>query len=101
MHRRILVVDDDGLICEQLRVILKADGLEVETACGGGTALQMLRSRPFHLVIADWRMPDLDGLRLLMAVRAEKLPCAVIMLTGFGDTQVALEAMKAGADDFV
>jgi DNA-binding NtrC family response regulator len=101
MKRRILVVDDTQLIREHLRVILEMDGFEVETAADGRSALDAVRARLFHLVITDLRMPDLNGIELLTAVRAERLPFGVIVLTGHGDTQVALEAMKAGADDFV
>ena len=101
MTRRILVVDDTPLIREHLRVILETDGYEVETAGDGRSALASLQDRPFHLVITDLRMPDVSGMELLQSVRAEKLPLGVIVLTGHGDTQVALEAMKAGADDFV
>ena len=101
MKRRILVVDDTPLIREHLRVILETDGFEVETAGDGRSALASLRDRPFHLVITDLRMPDVSGMELLQSVRAEKLPLGVIVLTGHGDTQVALDAMKAGADDFV
>ena len=101
MTRRILVVDDTPLIREHLRVILEMDGFEVEAVADGRSALAAVRSRPFHLVITDLRMPDVDGLEFLATVRAERLPFGVIVLTGHGDTQVALEAMKAGADDFV
>jgi DNA-binding NtrC family response regulator len=101
MKRRVLVVDDEALIREHLKVILQADGLEVETADNGRSALELIRAQPFHLVIADWQMPDLNGMDLLAIVRAERRPFGVILLTGFGDTQVALDAMKAGADDFV
>ncbi len=101
MKRRILVVDDTPLIREHLRVILEMDDFEVETADDGRSALASLRDRPFHLVITDLRMPDVSGMELLQAVRAEKLPLGVIVLTGHGDTRVALDAMRAGADDFV
>lgn len=101
MKRRILVVDDNALIREHLRVFLEMDGLEVETAADGRSALAALRERPFHLTVTDLRMPDMNGIELLAAVRSEKLPLGVIVLTGHGDTQVALDAMKAGADDFV
>jgi DNA-binding NtrC family response regulator len=103
MKRRIMVVDDDALTREHLRVVLELDGREVEAVADGRTALERLRSRTFHLAIADLLMPEssLDGLDLLNAIRAERLPVGVILLTGFGDTEVALEAMKAGADDFV
>src|SRR5215218_6820017 len=101
MNRRILVVDDTPLIREHLRVILELDGFEVETAVDGRSALACVRDRLFHLVITDLRMPDMSGIELLTTVRAEKLPFGVIVLTGHGDTQVALDVMKAGADDFV
>jgi DNA-binding NtrC family response regulator len=101
MKRRILVVDDTPLIREHLRVILEMDGYEVETACDGWSALTRLREKLFHLVITDLRMPDMSGGDLLKTVRSERLPFGVIVLTGHGDTQVALDAMKAGADDFV
>ena len=101
MKRRILVVDDTPLIREHLRVILELDGHEVETAYDGRSAWTRLRERLFHLVITDLRMPDMSGVDLLKAVRSERLPFGVIVLTAHGDTQVALDAMKAGADDFV
>src|SRR3954449_8108796 len=101
MKRRILVVDDTPLIREHLRVILETDDFEVETAADGRSALQCARERLFHLMITDLRMPDMSGIELLATARAEKLPFGVIVLTGHGDTMVALDAMKAGADDFV
>ena len=101
MKRRILVVDDLPLIREHLRLILEPDGYEVEAACDGRAALETLRARHAHLVITDLRMPGMNGIELLAAIRAEKLPLGVIVLTGHGDTSIALDAMKAGADDFV
>lgn len=101
MKRRVLVVDDSPLICEQVARLLEREGIEVERAADGATALACLRAQTFHLVITDWHMPDLDGLALLAAVRSEKLPMGVMVLTGFGDATVALDAMKAGADDFI
>ncbi len=101
MKRRILVVDDTPLIRELLRRFLEKDGFEVETAADGRSALRILRDRVFHLAITDLRMPDMNGLELLAAIRAERLPLGVLVLTGHGDTGVALDAMKAGADDFV
>lgn len=101
MTRRLLIADDHQLIREHLRVVLEADGYEVETAGDGLTALSMLREQTFNLAITDLRMPDMGGIELLSAVRAEGLPLGVVLLTGHGDTQIALEAMRAGADDFV
>ena len=101
MKRKILVIDDHALIRDHLRMILELDGHDVEVIGDGQSALQALRDRVFHLAITDLRMPDLNGLELLQAVRGEKIPVGVIVLTGHGDTQIAIDAMRAGADDFV
>src|SRR5262245_41857714 len=101
MKRRILIVDDTPLIREHLRVILEMDDYEVQTASDGRSALEAVREQVFHLMVTDLRMPDMSGIELLTAVRAERLPFGVIVLTGHADTQVALDVMKSGADDFV
>jgi DNA-binding NtrC family response regulator len=101
MSLRILVVDDTPLTRETLRQVLEADGFEVETADDARVALEMLRSKSFHLIITDHRMPEMSGIELLGKVRAKKIPCGVIVLTGHGDPELALECMKAGADHFV
>ncbi len=101
MTRRILVVDDELLIREHLKVLLELEGYEVETVEDGRSALVALRSRPFSLLISDLRLPDLDGHELLATVRLESISVGVIVLTGYGDTQDALDAMRSGADDFV
>jgi DNA-binding NtrC family response regulator len=101
MNARILIVDDTPLTRETLRQVLEADGYEVETSPDGRTALELLRGGNFQLLITDHRMPGMSGIELLGLVRAEKIPCGVIVLTGHGDPLLALECMKAGADDFV
>ncbi len=101
MTRRILVVDDELYAREHLRILLGLDGFEVETAEDARTAIEMVQRSPYHLVITDLKLPDMNGLELLVKFRADKRPFGVILLTGYGDTSIALDAMKAGADDFV
>ena len=101
MNPRILIVDDTPLVRETLRQILEADECEVETAPDAASALKLLRAGTFQLLITDYRMPEMTGIELLGVVRAEKIPCGVIVLTAHGDPQLALDCMKAGADDFV
>jgi len=101
MRRRILVVDDMEFNRQHLRKVLESDEFEVDTVCDGRSAWDQLRAQKYNLVITDLRMPELNGLELLAKVRAEKLPVGVIVLTAFGDPAEALQAMKAGADDFV
>ena len=101
MNPRILIVDDSPLTRESLRQVLEAEDYEVEAVTDTRLALERLRAGPFQLLITDHRMPDLDGIALLAAVRSAKVPCGVIVLTAHGDPHLALEFMKAGADDFV
>ena len=101
MNARILLVDDTALIRETLKLVLEANGHEVEAVADARTALDRLRASPFQLLLTDYRMPEMSGIELLGVVRAEKIPCGVIVLTGHGDPQLALDCMKAGADDFV
>src|SRR5262245_58646632 len=101
MTRRILVVDDMEFNRNHLRKILEPDGFEVETVADGRSAWEEIWARKYHLVITDLRMPELSGLELLERLRAERLPVGIIVLTAFGDPTEALQAMKAGADDFV
>ncbi len=99
--RRLLVVDDSPDVCDQLRAILESDGYQVEACSSGNRALERLLVETFHLVITDLRMPDLDGMELLQHLRRRQYPCGIVVLTGFGDSRIALEAMKSGADDFL
>ncbi len=101
MKRRVLTVDDQKLGCDCLRQILEPEGYDVEAAYDGTTALELLQEGEFHLVVTDLRMPDMDGFDLLQAIRERRVPVGVVVLTAYGDASEALQAMKAGADDFL
>ena len=101
MKRRILAADDQEFNRSHLRMVLEIDGFDVETVADGQSAWDELRANKYHLVITDLRMPELSGLDLLGRIRAEQMPIGVIVLTAFGDPTDALQAMKAGADDFI
>jgi DNA-binding NtrC family response regulator len=101
MKRRILVADDIEINGQYLKRILEPDGFDVDVASAARVAYDLLRGRKYHLLITDLRMPDFSGMDLLKAVRADRLPVGVIVLTAFGEPLDALSAMKAGADDFV
>jgi DNA-binding NtrC family response regulator len=101
MKRRILTVDDQKLGCDYLRQILEPEGHEIEAAYDGETALEMLQEGGFHLVVTDLRMPDMGGFELLKLIRDRRVPVGVVVLTAYGDASEALQAMKAGADDFL
>ena len=98
---RILVVDDEPKLAKLVTEMLERDGHAVVRAVGGRQALVELASRPFDLVLTDLRMAEVDGLAVLKAARDLALPAEVVVMTAFGTAQSAVEAMKAGAADYV
>ncbi len=102
MNLRILVIDDEPDACEILSDLMVRSGHEVATAHDGLTGLQHFHARDFDLVITDIRMPDMDGLELLKQIKlVEKSPAQVIVVTGHGDMENAIRALKLGAYDYL
>ncbi len=98
---RILVVDDELSMREVLDITLRQEGYEVTLVDGGEAALRVLDGATFDLVLTDLRMPNVDGLAVLRAVKERAAGTAVVMLTAFASTDTAVEAMKLGAYDYV
>ncbi|WP_435017474.1 sigma-54-dependent transcriptional regulator [Tundrisphaera sp. TA3] len=101
MDRRILVVDDSELICEQLSQLLAQPDRRIKVAHDGTTALEWLVERNFSLVLTDLRLPGIDGLDLIREIRRRDLPATVIVMTGHASIDTAVEAMKLGAYDYL
>ncbi|MBV9280053.1 MAG: SpoIIE family protein phosphatase [Chloroflexi bacterium] len=99
--RRVLVVDDDPDINRLVSVRLKARGFDVRSASDGEEALAELVESPPDVLFLDVSMPGLSGLDVLERVRGERLDLAVIMMTAFGSEEVAVEALRRGADDYL
>jgi two-component system response regulator PilR (NtrC family) len=97
----ILVVDDELSIREFLQIMLKREKMLVETACDGEEALKLLDQKHFDLIISDIKMPKVDGLELLSRVKAKDPNALMLMITAHGSTELAVEAMKKGAYDFL
>ncbi len=97
----ILVVDDELSIREFLQIMLKREKMLVETASDGEEALKLLEQKHFDLVISDIKMPKVDGLELLSRVKAKDPNALMLMITAHGSTELAVEAMKKGAYDFL
>ncbi len=98
---KILVADDDPTLRSELAELLRGDGHEVEVASDGGQALERLESEPFELALLDLVMPRATGLEILHRLKVVRPDTAVVMITGHGSVDVAVEAMKGGAVDFV
>ena len=98
---RILIADDEAAIANGLSAILGDAGYEVEVAADGQKALERLGNERFGVVLADLKMPKLDGIALLKSIRERNIPTEFVMITGQGSTELAIEAMKEGAADYI
>ncbi|MGE0681413.1 MAG: sigma-54-dependent transcriptional regulator [Candidatus Binatia bacterium] len=99
--QRVLVVDDDARTRRVLEIMLQKMGHETRAACNGREALELAQHESFDLVLTDLRMPEMDGVALLDALRAQSVEAPVILLTAYGTVENAVEAMKKGAYDYV
>lgn len=99
--KRILVADDEELIRRNIRDLLTRKGHDVVTCPDGRDALDEFRKRPFDLAIIDLRMPGVQGLELIEEMREHDPNVPVIVLTGYGTVENAVQAIKRGAFNFL
>jgi DNA-binding NtrC family response regulator len=97
----ILVVDDEASIRRTLKEILEYEDYSVDEAEDGEAALARLKSNRYDVVLLDVKMPRLDGLEVLQAVSDQQIDVPVVMISGHGTIETAVEATKLGAFDFV
>src|SRR5215203_1182822 len=97
----ILIVDDEQSYRQLLSLVFEGDGHSIRTASNGREALTLLHEEPADVVISDVRMPDMDGIEMLSAVRETQPDLGVILMTAFASVETAREAFKLGADDFI
>jgi putative nucleotidyltransferase with HDIG domain len=98
---RILVVDDEEAIREVISTLLEAQGFRCATRANGRQGLDAFRKDNYDLVLSDIVMPEMDGLKLLAELRLDDPDVPVIMVTAMHDISIALEAIRAGAYDYV
>src|SRR5580765_3060467 len=101
MPGKILIVDDEPFNLDLLEQELSDLGYPSERANDGKQALAKLDQIDPDLVLLDYRMPDMNGLDVLREIRQRRKDLPVVMITAFGTIDLAVEAVKAGADDFV
>jgi DNA-binding response OmpR family regulator len=97
----ILVMEDELSVAKGLEMILSEEGYTVDLADTGQLALEAFRQKRFDLLVADLRLPDIDGMEVIKQVKAEKPETEVIVITGYGTTATAVTAMKLGVHDFL
>jgi DNA-binding response OmpR family regulator len=98
---RILIVDDDTTLVDFLKLLLESGGYETADAADGDAALRKIAEFNPEIVLLDYMMPNMDGLHVLRHVTEHCPASFVVMLTGKGSEEVAVECMKAGAVDYV
>jgi DNA-binding response OmpR family regulator len=103
VRTRILIVDDEKALVYYLRQTLQLDlpGSDIDTAYSGEEALSLLASTSYDLILADVRMPGFDGLALIRGVRYVDPHVPIILMTGFGNPALQLEARQLGVDHYV
>lgn len=98
---RVLIVDDEKDFVEMFSLRLEGQGEKVSTAYSGKEALEKLETLSIDVVILDIRMPGMDGIDTLKEIKRRHPLVEVILLTGHGSTETAVEGMKAGAFDYL
>ena len=98
---RILVVDDDKELADNLVEYLSKLGYQAAPAYGGREALSRFEQGDFQLVITDLKMPEMDGMELLEAVKALDRRVVAMVITGYGTIESAVDAIKKGAYDYI
>lgn len=100
MARKVLVVDDEKLIVKGIRYSLEQDGMEVEVAYDGRTALDMAQNRAYDIILLDVMLPEINGFEVCQMIR-EFSDVPIIMLTAKGDDMDKILGLEYGADDYI
>ena len=98
---RILIIDDERAIRNSLGEILADEGYSVEKAEDGASGLEAVSKDHFDVIFCDIKMPGMDGIEVLDKLQEEGCEAAVVMISGHGDINTAVDCIKKGAFDFV
>ncbi|MDH4218388.1 MAG: sigma-54 dependent transcriptional regulator [Candidatus Aminicenantes bacterium] len=98
---KILIIDDEKSILDLLNVVFEKEGYSVETSLSATRAVDLIDKQDFDLIISDIKMPKMSGMELLRYVRENRPDIPIVMITAYGTIKQAVEALKAGATDYV
>jgi two-component system response regulator PilR (NtrC family) len=101
MAERLLLVEDEDTLCESLQRVFIAEGYEVDRADSAESAFKLLKGKSYDLIITDIILPGISGIELLTKYRKENPSQKVIIITAYASLTTAVEAIKAGASDFI
>ncbi len=99
--RKVLVIDDEKVVCNSCRRVLKQEGFDVSTATAGREGVEKLSQENFDAVIVDLRMPGIGGMDVLRIIKRNNPEAQVIIITGYSSVSTAVEAMQLGAADYL
>jgi DNA-binding NtrC family response regulator len=101
MHGRILIIDDDQSMCEMLEADLRRRGFDPSWYTSAGEAFENIKNKDFDVILTDLRLPGMNGIELCERIAANRSDVPVVVMTAFGSIEAAVDAMRAGAYDFV
>ena len=101
MRKKILIIDDDLDLCTLLGRYLSKNGYDVEMAHSGAKGIAKFLEQRFDMVICDYRLGDMEGIKVLTSLRKENPSIKVLMITGYSDIKTAVEVIKLGAFDYI
>ncbi|MEJ2314017.1 MAG: response regulator [Nitrospirota bacterium] len=100
MSNRIMIIDDEKIVCDMAKISLEQEGYDVETFLSATPALERLKEEKFDVVVTDLKMKGIDGLEVLRVVKNLYPDTKVIMITAFASLDVAIEAIRGDVHDF-
>lgn len=101
MNKKILIVEDDVVFCRLLTKFLSRNNFEVMDAQNGKDAFELMEMNEFKLAILDYRLPDMTGLEILEKLKSKSPSSKIILITRYGDQDIATQAIEKGADAFI
>ena len=98
---RVLVIDDETVICDACDLVLSENGHTVTARENGKTGLEAIREDSYDVLLLDMKLPDIDGMDILKVVQDEKPELCTIVMTGYSSISNAVQAMREGADNYL
>ena len=99
--KKVLVIDDEEIIRNKLKKLIEKEGFETLTAADGKEGLEIFHKEQPGLVITDITMPEVDGMEVLHTVKRTDPNCEVVLITGYGDFETSIKALREGVLDYL
>lgn len=100
-RKNILVIDDEPIVLDSCRRILRNEGFEVNGASNGREGLKKIEEDQYDAVLVDWKLPEIDGMEVLRLIKKNHPDIIVVMITGYPSVESVVRAMKLGVSDYV